>query len=99
MAIALVECAIHGVDHGSENPAVETSFEAIVPTTQHQDRLLPRNAIWTKRNIRITNELERVPSDEPVQQNTDRLILLVLGAFHAFTLKSLVQHLVTRTSV
>ncbi|KAL2024729.1 hypothetical protein VTK56DRAFT_6930 [Thermocarpiscus australiensis] len=74
LADAVVKCAIHGIEHGSDHRAIETVFNTLVPVPEQQDRLLLRNAPWKKINNKIAAELGPTPSKGTVQEQTDRLI-------------------------
>lgn len=81
----LIKCGTHDTDHGSDHRTIETVFGMEVPEQQHQERLLFKNAPWKTINARITANLEKVPTEGTVQQNTDRLMEAVLEAVHTLT--------------
>jgi exonuclease III/ribonuclease HI len=88
LADSMVKCAIHGTEHGSDHRAIETVFDTLVPVPKQQDRLLLKNAPWKKINTRITTELDLAPPGGSVQEQTDRLMSVVLEAVNALTPKA-----------
>ncbi|KID59535.1 Endonuclease/exonuclease/phosphatase, partial [Metarhizium hybridum] len=88
LANDLVRCGPHVTDHGSDHRTIETIFETAVPESIPQVRLLFKNAPWKKINVRVAVGLEGSPAECTVQQQTDRLMSVVLEAVHALTLKA-----------
>jgi 3'(2'),5'-bisphosphate nucleotidase len=88
LTTSMVKCAIYRTEHGSDHRAIDTVFDALVPSPKHQERLLLRNAPWKKINARMASTLEVSPSDGTAQQETDRLMSAVLEAVHALTPKA-----------
>jgi exonuclease III len=85
LASSTVKCMIHSTEHGSDHRAVETEFDVSVPVLQTQERLLLKNAPWKEINTRITVTLESTSEEGTIQQKTDRLMIVVLGAIRALT--------------
>jgi hypothetical protein len=84
----MVNCAIHGTEHGSDHRAIGTIFDAPWPVPQHQELLLLENAPWKEINARIASTLAATPSKGTVLQKTDRLTFAVWEAVHALTSKA-----------
>ncbi|KAM3547138.1 hypothetical protein ARSEF4850_010177, partial [Beauveria asiatica] len=81
----VVRCGLYETDHGSDHRTIDTVFDATVPAMEQPRRLLFKNAPWKKINGRIEEELRKLPTEGTVQQNTDRLMTVVLEAVHALT--------------
>lgn len=88
LATNMIKCATLTTDHGSDHQAIETVFDVAVPQQQQQDRLLFKNAPWKEINARIAENLERLPTEGTVQQNTDRLMSVVSEAVRTLTPKA-----------
>ena len=88
LADSVVKCAVYGAKHGSDYRTIETVFDTLVPVPKQQDRLLLKNAPWKKINTRIATELGPTPSSGTVQEQTDRLMSVVLEAVNALTPKA-----------
>ena len=85
---SVVKCAIHRTEHGSDHRTIDTVFDISVPVPKHQERLLLKNAPWKEINARIARTLETTSADGTVQQQTDRLMSVVLESVHALTPKA-----------
>jgi hypothetical protein len=84
----MIKCATLRTDHGSDHQAIETVFDVTVPQEQQRERLLFKNAPWKEINAEIAKNLERIPTEGTVQQNTDRLMSVVLEAVRTLTPKA-----------
>ena len=82
---ALIRCAAHETDHGSDHRAIETMLDLSVPALQQQERLLFRNAPWSAINARIAHTLGPTSLLGAVQPMTDRLMSAVHEAVHVLT--------------
>ncbi|KZL81062.1 reverse transcriptase, partial [Colletotrichum incanum] len=85
---AVVKCAIHETEHGSDHRAIETIFDISMPEPAPRERLLFKNAPWREINARITSTLETTLCQGTVQEKTDKLMLVVMEAIHALTPKA-----------
>lgn len=85
---AMVKCAVHETDHGSDHRVLETVFDTPWAAPEHQERLMLKNAPWKEINDRIASTLAATPSEGTVQQKTDRLMSVVGEAVHALTPKA-----------
>ena len=81
----LVRCAIHGTDHGSDHSTIDTIFDIPVPEVTHEPRFLFKNTPWKEVRLRISQTLEAVSMVGDVQEDTDRLMGVVLDAVHTLT--------------
>jgi hypothetical protein len=88
LADTTVKCAIHKAEHGSDHAAIETVFDTLVPVAKQRDRLLLKNAPWKEIKARIVKELGSIPSMGTVQEQTDRLMSVVLAAVNTLTPKA-----------
>ena len=88
LATSVVKCAIHTTEHGSDHRAIETTFDVATPERVVEARLLFKNAPWTDIMARITTSLYGIPIGGTVQQQTDRLVTVVLEAVQALTPKA-----------
>jgi hypothetical protein len=88
LATAMVKCAIHTTKHGSDHRAIETTFDVATPERVVEARLLFKNAPWNDIRTRINSALRSVPTGGSVQQQTDRLMTVVLEAVHALIPKA-----------
>jgi hypothetical protein len=84
----MTKCIIHATDHGSDHEAIETTVGIHVPEPTTKPRLLLKNAPWKAINDRIATALQAFPLGGTVQQQTDRLMSVVLGAVHELTPKA-----------
>ena len=82
---SMTKCAILGTDHGSDHGTIETVFDTQWPIPKYQERLLLKNAPWNEINARIASTLAATPSEDTVQQKTDRLMSAVSDAVHNLT--------------
>lgn len=82
---ALVRCAIHSTEHGSDHRAIESMFDITIPEHIVEPRLLFKNAPWKAIKERIDVSLRSVPVGGSVQQQTDRLMTAVTEAVEALT--------------
>ncbi|KGQ02586.1 Retrovirus-related Pol polyprotein from type-1 retrotransposable element R1 [Beauveria bassiana D1-5] len=85
LAEGVIRCGLYKTDHGSDHCTIDTVFDAAVPAMEQPKRLLFKNAPWKKINGRIEEALKKLPEEGTVQQNTDRLMTVVLEAVHALT--------------
>ncbi|EJP60699.1 reverse transcriptase [Beauveria bassiana ARSEF 2860] len=85
LAEGVIRCGLYKTDHGSDHCTIDTVFDAAVPAMEQPKRLLFKNATWKKINGRIEEALKKLPEEGTVQQNTDRLMTVVLEAVHALT--------------
>ena len=85
LAEAVLRCATHGTDHGSDHRTIDTIFDMAVPDIPYHPRLLFKNAPWKEVNEKIRLSLEVTPMVGKVQQDTDRLMTVVLEALHVLT--------------
>jgi hypothetical protein len=85
---AMVKCAVHKTEHGSDHRAIETVLDTPWPAPKYQERLLFKNAPWKEINARIASTLAATPSEGTAQQKTDRLMSVVGEAVHALTPKA-----------
>ncbi|EXU95332.1 reverse transcriptase domain protein [Metarhizium robertsii] len=85
LATSMIKCAIRETDHGSDHQAIETVFEVETPDQQQPERLLFKNAPWKQINTRIAENLEKLPTQGTVQQNTNRLMSVVCEAVRSLT--------------
>ncbi|EAQ83089.1 hypothetical protein CHGG_10907 [Chaetomium globosum CBS 148.51] len=81
-------CAIHPCDHGSDHRAIETAFDTSVEDRPSETRFLFKNAPWAEIRTRVAANLERIPWDGNVQQQTDRLMAAVTEAVYGLTPKA-----------
>ncbi|KAK8000511.1 reverse transcriptase [Apiospora arundinis] len=81
MKDSLVKCRVLDTEHGSDHRTMETVFELATPASTGQERLLFKNAP-------IAAALATTPTGGTVQQQTDRLMGVVLEAVHALTPKA-----------
>jgi exonuclease III len=88
LTASTIKCAIYGTEHGSDHCAIETIFDVSVLAPRPQERLLLKNAPWKEINARITRALDTTSSGGTVQQQTDRLMSVVLESVHALTPKA-----------
>jgi hypothetical protein len=58
-----VKFLVHTTKHGSDNRAIETTFDIATPERFVETRLLFKNAPWTDIRARITKGLQGVPVD------------------------------------
>ncbi len=79
----MTKCIIHETDHGSDHRAIETEFDVGMLEPGGKPRLLFKNAPWKEINARIESELRAIPMEGTVQQQTDRLMMVVTGAINA----------------
>ena len=84
----LIKCRVLDTEHGSDHRTIETVFETATPAPRGQERLLFKNAPWKDINTRIAAALATTPTGGTVQQQTDRLMGVVLEAVHALTPKA-----------
>lgn len=80
LAERMIRCNTHGTDHGSDHLTIDTIFDLATPHATHQPRLLFKNAPWREINQRIQRGLEATSLTGEVQQDTDRLMSIVLEA-------------------
>ncbi|EAQ84812.1 hypothetical protein CHGG_08826 [Chaetomium globosum CBS 148.51] len=66
----------------------ETDFDTTVEDRPSETRFLFKNAPWTEIRTRVAANLERIPWDGNVQQQTDRLMAAVTEAVYALTPKA-----------
>ena len=85
LADQLLKCRIHPCDHGSDHRAIETPFDIAVEDRPNDTRFLYKNAPWTEIRTRVATDLERIPWDGSVQQQTDRLMTAVTEAVFSLT--------------
>jgi hypothetical protein len=88
LASTVVKCTTHETEHGSDHRAIETTFDIATPERTTEQRLLFKNAPWTAIRTRIATSLSLVPAGGEVQQQTDRLMNVVLEAVQALTPKA-----------
>jgi ribonuclease HI len=88
LASAVVKCKIHEIEHGSDHRAIETVFDIAPPDRLVEGRLLFKNAPWHDIRSRIATALTPVPVGGSVQQQTDRLMRVVLESIQALTPKA-----------
>ncbi|EAQ91643.1 hypothetical protein CHGG_03578 [Chaetomium globosum CBS 148.51] len=88
LADQLLRCTIHPCDHGSDHRAIETAFDTTVEDRPSETRFLFKNAPWAEIRTRVAANLERIPWDGNVQQQTDRLMAVVTEAVYALTPKA-----------
>ena len=67
LTAALIRCAVHETDHGSDHNAIETMFDIDNPIKVVEPRLLFKNALWKAIKERIAINLAR-----PQQEVTGR---------------------------
>ncbi|EAQ85226.1 hypothetical protein CHGG_09240 [Chaetomium globosum CBS 148.51] len=75
-------------DHGSDHRAIETAFDTSVEDRPSETRFLFKNAPWAEIRTRVAANLERIPWDGNVQQQTDRLMAAVTEAVYGLTPKA-----------
>jgi hypothetical protein len=88
LATSIVKCAIHATEHRSDHRVIETTFDVVTPERDGKVRLLFKNAPWNEIRTRIESSLRSVLFGGSVQQQTDRLMSIVLEAVHALTLRA-----------
>ncbi|KAE8551008.1 hypothetical protein EYB25_007240 [Talaromyces marneffei] len=88
LAEEMVKCGIHYTNHGSDHQAIETEFDISVPERPITERLLWKNAPWAEIRARVTTSLQAVSIDGLVQQQTDRLMTVVMEAVSKLTPKA-----------
>lgn len=88
LAINIIKCIPIKIDYRLDYQVIETIFKAYLPKQIQQERFGLKNAPWKEINIRITKDLERLPIEGTVQQNTDWLIFIVLKAVWTLMLKA-----------
>ncbi|EAQ82922.1 hypothetical protein CHGG_10740 [Chaetomium globosum CBS 148.51] len=88
LADQLLRCTIHPCDHGSDHRAIETAFDTTVEDRPSETRFLFKNAPWAEIRTRVAANLERIPWDGNVQQQTDRLMAAVTEAVYGLTPKA-----------
>jgi hypothetical protein len=59
---AMVKCAVHKTEHGSDHRAIETVLNTPWPAPKHQEQLLFKNTPWKEINTRIASTLAATPS-------------------------------------
>ncbi|EAQ93820.1 hypothetical protein CHGG_02055 [Chaetomium globosum CBS 148.51] len=75
-------------NHGSDHRAIETAFDTSVEDRPSETRFLFKNAPWAEIRTRVAANLERIPWDGNVQQQTDRLMAAVTEAVYGLTPKA-----------
>ncbi|EAQ85571.1 predicted protein [Chaetomium globosum CBS 148.51] len=88
LADQLLRCTIHPCDHGSDHRAIETAFDTTVEDRPSETRFLFKNAPWAEIRTRVAANLERIPWDGNVQQQTDRLMAAATEAVYGLTPKA-----------
>ena len=88
LAASLIKCGVHGVEHGSDHRAIETTFNIAPPEQIVVQRLLLKNAPWKAIQERIARALQSTSVHEGTQTQTDQLMTIVLEAVHALTPKA-----------
>jgi hypothetical protein len=88
LASTVVKCTTHETEHGSDQRAIETTFDIATPERTTEPRLLFKNAPWTAIRTRIATALSLIPAGGRVQQQTDRLMTVVLQAVRALAPKA-----------
>lgn len=85
LVTSAVRCGTHATEYGSDYRAIETTFDVATPEPVAEERLLFKNAPWKDIRARIEVTLHTAPVGGRVQEQTDRLMIAVLDAIHAFT--------------
>jgi Endonuclease-reverse transcriptase len=88
LATALVQCGVHGIEHGSDHRAIKTTFNVAPPKRIIEQRLLFKNAPWKAIQERIAKALQNTPIGLGTQEQTDQLMTTVLEAVQALTPKA-----------
>jgi hypothetical protein len=60
---AMVKCAVHKTEHGSDHWVIETMLDTLWPALKHQERLLFKNTPWKEINARIASTLAATLSE------------------------------------
>lgn len=71
-----------------DHRAIETAFDITVEDRPTEMRFLFKNAPWAEIRTRVALNLENIPWDGSVQQQTDRLIAVVTEAVYSLTPKA-----------
>lgn len=71
-----------------DHRAIETAFDITVEDRPTEMRFLFKNAPWAEIRTRMALNLENIPWDGSVQQQTDRLIAVVTEAVYSLTPKA-----------
>ena len=79
---------VYRTEHGSDYRAIETIFDVAVPKRATEQRILFKNVLWNEIRNRIATALRFILVGGRVQQQTDRLMDVVLEAVHALTPKA-----------
>jgi endonuclease/exonuclease/phosphatase family metal-dependent hydrolase/ribonuclease HI len=85
LATSMVKYTVHSTEHGSDHRAIETIFDVATQERIVEARLLLKNAPWSDIRARIAASLCGIPIGGTVQQQTDRLMTVVLEAVQALT--------------
>ena len=84
----MVKCTVHTTKHGSDHRAFKTTFNVATPERVVKARLLFKNAPWNNIRARIAAALRVVLVGGSVQQQTERLMTVVLEVVHTLTPKA-----------
>ncbi|KAJ3454196.1 hypothetical protein MRS44_018090 [Fusarium solani] len=82
LADEMVHCGIHPTEHGSDHRAIETEFDLTTPERMAGSRLLFKNAPWNAIRAKVQDKLAPLPWGGGVQEQTDRLMDVVLDTIH-----------------
>jgi hypothetical protein len=88
LAMSVVKCTIHTTEHRSDHRAIRTTFDVATLERVDEVRLLFKNVPWNDIKARIATSLYRIPFGGTMQQQTNRLMTVVLEAVYALTPKA-----------
>jgi exonuclease III len=88
LATMLIQCRVHGIEHGSDHRAIETTFNIAPPERIVEQRLLFKNAPWKAIQDRISRAFQNIPIGLEMQEQADQLMATVLEAVQALTPKA-----------
>src|SRR5271168_100769 len=88
LAVTLLKCGVHEIEHGSDHRAITTTFDIEPPERPVVQRLLIKNAPWNAIRERITTALQNTPLGLGTQAQTDHLMTIVQDAIYALTPKA-----------
>ena len=82
LADEMAHCGIHPTKHRSDHRAIKTEFDLTILERMAGSRLLFKNAPWNAIRAKVQDKLAPLPWGGGVQEQTDRLIDVVLDTIH-----------------
>ena len=73
LALNVIKCMLHNINHGSDYEAIKTTFDVAVPEQVSEKRLLFKNASWNKIRDMISARLVTSSTKGDIQEQTDLL--------------------------